>query len=334
MNLLEKKILFFAPNSFGYEYEIKEELERQGARVILHNERPSNAALVKAVIRLNKKMVRFYTDIYFESILKQYSNTFFDFIFILRGEAFSPTVLKKFKLQFPETKFVLYLWDSIKNNDTLDILPYFDKVYSFDRLDVQKYSQLSFLPLFYLKEYGEMDTYSGSINNIMFVGTVHSDRFLFLEKLKYALAFRKINLDTYYFFQSKLLYFKKRLLDPSFRKTSINDFKFISLKKTEIIDKMKYSKAVLDIQHPNQIGLTMRCIETLGGKRKLITTNLDVKEYDFYQPSNILLLKRSESTDNLVDLIQNFISIPYKLLPHEIYEKYSITNWIKVIFDF
>lgn len=335
MSLLGKKVLFFAPNSFGYEYEIKNELERQGAIVTLHDERPSNATFVKAIIRLNKKLVRFYTDNYFDSILKKYANTYFDFVFVLRGEAFSPLVIKKFRAQFPKTSFILYLWDSIKNNNTLDIIPLFDRVYSFDRRDTLKYSTLSFLPLFYLREYAELNTYSNDgPNKIMFVGTVHSDRYLLIEKLKQALRHQEVCIDTYYFFQSKLLYLRKRLLDASFRKTSMNDFRFISLAKEEIVDKVKRSKAVLDIQHPRQIGLTMRSIETLGGNRKLITTNCDIVNYDFYTPSNILVLDRNDSTEQIAEAIQEFMITPYQVINQQVYERYSITSWTNQIFSF
>lgn len=334
MSLLGKKVLFFAPNSFGYEYEIKNELERQGAIVTLHDERPSNATFVKALIRLNKKLVRFYTDNYFDSILKKYANTYFDFVFILRGEAFSPLVMKKFRVQFPKADFILYLWDSIKNNNTLDIIPLFDKVYSFDRQDTLRYSMLSFLPLFYLREYAELNINDNEDpNKIMFVGTVHSDRYLFLEKLKQALRDKEVCIDTYYFFQSKILYLRKRFLDASFRKTSMNDFQFISLGKKEIIYKMKYSKAVLDIQHPSQMGLTMRSIETFGGSRKLITTNPDIVNYDFYTPENVLVLNRNDSTEQIVEVIQTFMTTPYQMINQQVYEKYSIINWVNQIFN-
>lgn len=335
MSLIGKRVLFFAPNSFGYEYEIKKELERQGAIVTLHDERPSNAAFVKAIIRLNKKLVRFYTDNYFDSILKKYTNTYFDFVFVLRGEAFSPLVMKNFRVQFPKACFILYLWDSIKNNNTLEIIPFFDKVYSFDRQDALKYSTLSFLPLFYLREYAELDAYDdNNPNKIMFVGTVHSDRYLFIERLKLALKYQQVCVDTYYFFQSKLLYLRKRLLDSSFRNTSVNDFKYASLEKKEIVNKMKYSKAVLDIQHPSQMGLTMRSIETFGGNRKLITTNCDIVNYDFYTPKNVLVINRNEPTDQLVEAIQKFMITPYQTVSEQVYKKYSITNWVNQIFSF
>lgn len=333
MNLEGKNILFFAPSSFGYEYEIKKELECQGAIVTLYDERPSNSTFVKALIRLNKKVVRFYTNKYFKRVIKDNKASSFDFVFVLRGEAFSPTVMGSFKNQFPKSYFVLYLWDSIKNNNALDIIPYFHKVYSFDRFDTQKHSSLSFLPLFYLREYANLEScMENSINTIMFVGTVHSDRYLFIQRLKMALKGRGISLDTYYFFQSKLLYWKKRLMDSSFKDTSMADFHYESLNKEQLLNRVQLCQAVLDIQHPSQRGLTMRCIETLGAQRKLITTNTDIQNYDFYMPSNILILDRGSVDENL-DRIEEFMITPYHQIDSRIYNEYSITSWVNRIFS-
>ena len=51
MNLSGKTVLLLAPKFFGYELEIKKELENFGARVIYFDERPKNDFF----IRLNLK---------------------------------------------------------------------------------------------------------------------------------------------------------------------------------------------------------------------------------------------------------------------------------------
>lgn len=337
MNLIGKKILFFAPTSFGYENEIRSELEKLKAIVSYYNERPSNSTLVKAIIRLDKKKVRVYTDKYFEKIIQKESENIYDYIFVLRGEAFSPQIMHDLRAAFYSAHFVLYLWDSIKNNNTLDIAPFFDKVYSFDRLDCNRYSFLSFLPLFYLSDYSNIDPIDSnaslSLKKIMFVGTVHSDRYLFIERLKRGLASYDISFETYYFFQSKLLYFRKKIMDKSFRYTKINDFKYTPLTKKDVLKQMKECIAVLDIQHPSQNGLTMRCIETLGAQRKLITTNQDIKEYDFYNASNVLILDRKASLKENILKISDFVYKPFVPITSTLYEQYSLKSWLTKILN-
>lgn len=65
-------------------------------------------------------------------------------------------------------------------------------------------------------------------------------------------------------------------------------------------------------------------MEALGAKRKLITTNSDVEFYDFYNPTNILIVDRNNPVINT-----EFLNSEYSELPDEIYEKYSINSWIE-----
>lgn len=102
-------------------------------------------------------------------------------------------------------------------------------------------------------------------------------------------------------------------------------FKSIFEKKdsSEIADIVNQSKSVLDIQHPNQTGLTMRTIEMIGMNKKLITTNASIVNYDFYNKKNILIIDRDNPQ---IDV--SFFSTPYEKLNPEIYQKYSLSSWI------
>ena len=86
---------------------------------------------------------------------------------------------------------------------------------------------------------------------------------------------------------------------------------------------LKQSKAVVDIQHPKQTGLTMRTIEMLGANKKIITTNSDIKHYDFYHPNNICIVKR-----NNVVVPTEFMTTPFVLVDERIKERYSINYFV------
>ena len=66
----------------------------------------------------------------------------------------------------------------------------------------------------------------------------------------------------------------------------------------------------------------MRTIETLGAKKKLITTNKQIIEYDFYNPANVLVVDRKNPV--IPDV---FMITPYVEIPQEIYNKYYIDSW-------
>lgn len=119
-----------------------------------------------------------------------------------------------------------------------------------------------------------------------------------------------------------------KLQNRYLRHIPASKFHFQSMDKSVLLNLYAQSKIIIDIQHPKQTGLTMRCIETLGAKRKLITTNRAILEYDFYDKNNILVVDRERP-----EVPTQFFSEPYQELPPEIYKKYSLANWIYTIFS-
>mgnify|MGYP007033323597 CR=1 FL=1 len=69
----------------------------------------------------------------------------------------------------------------------------------------------------------------------------------------------------------------------------------------------------------------MRCIETVGAKRKLITTNGHIAEYD---PSNILIVDRQNPV-----VPPGFTASPYRDIPAETYDRYRIDRWLETILE-
>ena len=77
----------------------------------------------------------------------------------------------------------------------------------------------------------------------------------------------------------------------------------------------------------NQNGLSMRTFECLGYSKKMITTNQNVVNYDFYRQENIYVYDGKE-----IDFNDIFFNSEYKELEKEIVDKYYIENWIKILF--
>ncbi len=87
------------------------------------------------------------------------------------------------------------------------------------------------------------------------------------------------------------------------------------------------TKVILDLPHPLQNGLTMRTIEAIGANKKLITTNEDIKNYDFYDEDNICILDKENIT-----IEKDFFEKPYKKISKDIKNKYSLDSWIEDVF--
>lgn len=116
MNLNGKTVLLLAPKFFGYEIEIKKELENLGARVIYFDERPKNDFFTKVFIRLNlKSFISKKIKEYYQDIEEKIVNIKFDYIFLLNVETVPLNFINKIKNNSSNTKIVTYFWDSLNN---------------------------------------------------------------------------------------------------------------------------------------------------------------------------------------------------------------------------
>ena len=66
----------------------------------------------------------------------------------------------------------------------------------------------------------------------------------------------------------------------------------------------------------------------MAAERKYITTNPEVKKYDFYNPQNIAVIDLNNPV-----LPDNFISSPFIPVPENILKKYSVEGLVDDLFS-
>ena len=325
-NLESKKILFFPTYTYGYENHIKGAMEELGAVVDVFDERPDESFLTRALIRINRDLMAQKINRYHDSILEKTKYNKYDYVFFIRCEAFGRSTIEKIKRLHPESKLIIYFWDSFKyNRNSIHVKDLVHKVFTFDREDSIKYN-IPFLPLFYINKYSSIPLVDKFKYKTLFIGSLYSDRYPVIKKIE-ALMPDPTKTFSYFYVPSKILFWQMKLTDKDVRPVKYSSVKFKSLKLDEILNLFKESEIIVDVQGPLQSGLTMRTVETVGARRKLITTNPDIRNYDFYDENNILIVDR----DNVV-IPDSFIHSPFKPLPEDIYNKYSLTSWLKTIF--
>lgn len=324
-----KKILFFYTPFFDYENDIIKGMQEQGAEVWSFNERPSDNVFLRILIRLNKKLIESYFIRYYTKVMKSLAGIHFDYIFVLKAECFTPKVASIVKGYCPDSIFLRYFWDSVENYKDVDsVSHYFNRIFTFDPNDSKKYGY-TFLPLFYTKLYEDIAKENSKTEyDLMFAGTVHSDRYAFVQTISSQIKQLGGCCFIWFFLPSKILYYKMKLRDRKMMNTRVSDFNYVPMTRTELMKYYLKSRIVIDIQHPKQTGLTMRTIEALGAHKKIITTNVKVKEYDFYKQSNILVVDRKKPI-----ISADFLKNEWVDVPQDVYEKYSLKSWIKTIFS-
>lgn len=325
-NLTGKRILFFPTYTYGYENHIKVAMEDLGAVVDVFDERPDETFLTKALIRINRDLMAQKINRYHDRILEKTKNNRYDFVFFIRCEAFGSSTIEKIKRLHPESKLIIFFWDSFKyNRNSIHVKDLVHKVFTFDRADSIKYN-IPFLPLFYINKYSSIPHVEKFTYKTLFIGSLYSDRYPVIRKIE-SLMPDDSKTFSYFYVPSKILFWQMKLTDKDVRPVKYSNVKFKSLKLEEILKLFEESEIIIDVQGPLQTGLTMRTVETIGARRKLITTNTDIRNYDFYDDNNILIVDR-----NNIAIPDSFINTPFRPLPDEIYNKYSLTSWLNTIF--
>ncbi|MGC6387334.1 hypothetical protein ACMV8I_06645 [Ewingella sp. S1.OA.A_B6] len=327
------KALFICPRFFGYENEISEALHRAGYDVTYFDEKPYNNFFFKVLLRVwkNNFLVKKIINNYFAKLLNSAPEKV-DIIIVLKGESLTENIVKSIRAKYKKTKMVFYAWDSIVNYPQVqDYLYLFDKKYTFDDRDINKFKNLEHLPLFFSPEFSKVNVQESHARvspkkRIAFLGSVHSDRYVLLGKIyqKYKHTFE---LDFVLYFPSivMLLGFIATNIKNVFR-YKLYSFTIHSRSKKEVVCLFKNADAILDIQHPGQSGLTMRTLECLPLQIKMITTNIEIKNYEFYNECNYFFLDRNELT-----LSSEFFAKEFQPTDPNVINKYSVDYWVKTL---
>ncbi|MBC3269602.1 hypothetical protein HU765_06685 [Pseudomonas sp. SWRI81] len=207
---------------------------------------------------------------------------------------------------------IAYLYDSFSRWPmSREALAVYDEVFSFDPQNAEQYG-LKTLHNFIYDDYvedGDAGEYAA------FVVMAGKDRVPALEGL--ARAFDQLGVTNYKFLvQCKpipgahpgITFFEQRMSLES------------------VGDLVKRSRIILDISKPGQAGLSFRFFEAMAARKKVITTNKHVLDYDFYNPANILVIDETEPV-----IPASFISAPYVDIPEPIYRKYTLQGWVDTV---
>lgn len=325
--LNKKNILFFSVKTFGLELKIISKLQSFGANVKYYDERPSNSIYAKGIIRIKRGLYQKNINQYYNSILESNIELNYDYLFVNRGEVVPEFFLIEFKKNNPNCIFIFYTWDSIGNHShPKNIIKYFDRKFTFDHEDAMNYN-LGFRPLFFLDEFVFKNQSTNIKYDLIFLGTAHSDRYKISSWFKQWCNYNNLTMYCYYYIQGRLVFLYKKIFDKSFGNIAYKKLSFKSLNINDIVGLYESSNVILDINHPNQKGLTMRTFEAIGLNKKLITTNENIRKYQFYNPNNIFIINR-----NNLEIDNNFFNSSYQPIIPDLYNNCSMEGWLTCLF--
>jgi len=319
-DLRGKRVLLICPRFFGYDDAIAGELARRGAVVERMEDRPFRSPAMKALAKLAPRLVRALAARRYRRELGSLDGL--DLVLVVNGQTLSIGVLRALRLRNSRARFLLYLWDSLRNRSSVvDAIGLYDKVLTFDPQDAERFG-LVYRPLFFSDEFSQRQREPTEFD-LSFIGTAHTDRWSLIAEIDAHLP-SYIRRFWYLYLQAPWVFYFRKFLSPSFRRARITDFRFDALDRPEVGRIFRRSRCILDIEHPAQRGLTMRTIEALGAGKKLITTNPAVAKHDFYDPQNIVVLERGRP----LSVPDGFFTVAYADVTEQVYNRYSLCGWM------
>ena len=238
-----------------------------------------------------------------------------DKILIIKSDFLSVKTIKKIKEHTSE--LIAFYNDNIKRCPRIKVVyPYFDINYSFEKDDAKNFG------FKFITNY----IYHGHLLNKPIPNTKTSFEVFNISSLSkrnntienIAIALDKINILYKIILVGKKNYKPKGNIAYQKNKIDIKD----------VNSYISKSRTLLDVHRKGQSGLTFRVMDSLAYNKKLITTNQDIINYDFYNSNNILIINPEN-----VEIPNIFFDKEYEAIPENIYKKYTINNWVKTVFE-
>lgn len=212
-------------------------------------------------------------------------------------------------------KWIYWYWNPIKEEKILYLKKRINSIFTFDKYDSLKYG-LKYFSQFYWEK--TMENFERNEYDTIFIGYTKG-REKILQNLKDEFLKNDLNIFFYLLNSGKMNYLKYKIKEKLKKNQYIIPYE-------KVVDLTKKSKSIIDIVSVGQTGLTLRALEAMFFKKKLITNNLEIKKYEFYNKKNVYIL--SEDSD-----IKAFLNseMDYEYLKN--IDKYYVSSWIKYLIE-
>ena len=348
VDLKLKNILIVMPQFYAYQSKIHEDLIARGANVRFYDEEPEKTKflVLKRLGKIFKKQNIFqkFNKQLTEKIIAEMPAGGYDYFLLIRGNIITVDTINEIKEKALKdgAKTVYYAWDSFKNMEHHGELGrQFNYRATFDSVDAKNNPDYELLPLFYSDEFDAERVENPAEYKYDYV----SVSAFFPFRYRYFKAFKKANPDKKLCLKLYLapnVYKGKKFTDPKLVKNLDMDIvSFTPFSPEEIRDMCLNSKAILDLANETQQGLTMRTMETLGIRRKIVTNNIYLKDYEFYNEDNAKVLEELASKADEAEASGDYSAFELPdsswldkryVVDDAIRRRYSIHAWLDNLF--
>ena len=230
--------------------------------------------------------------------------------FVIFDNALTIQLVRYIASKNRESDIRVWLWN--RRNIKKELYLKYCHIYTFDE-DFAKDNGFTFIPQFYFND--AIDSESNGQPGVYYIG-YDKERYSALEQLSE--LFQKYGIN--YQFILRKVPNKEYGMDTKIILTD-RDVEY-----NKVLKDMSAYSCLLELNEESQTGLTLRSLEALFGRKKLITNNHNIINYDFYNKNNIFIIGEDKE-QSLLEFINNRYMIP----PKAVIDKYTFDYWIKQI---
>lgn len=254
-----------------------------------------------------------YSQLENENFLKSDYVIFFDI--------FEKEIVDLLREKTKDTKEIFWIWNKIDHKYINELKKISKNVWTFDKTEAEK-TKIKYSSQFYWRKKEEIN--NDEIYDLYFIGQDkgRAKRIFEIKDLLKKIEFKIIIILNKYRKEGIEYFFKEKNIKKNY---SLKNIPY-----EDVVEDIKKSKVILELTKKEQSGLTLRALEALFFDKKLITDNENIKEYDFYNPNNIFILRNNDKLDKKKEIeIEEFFSRKKEIVDEKIKAKYMIKNWLE-----
>ncbi len=231
-------------------------------------------------------------------------------LFIISASFYSNEIHQYILNKKNNSRIIHWYWNPVTDG----VMPYrlgisSYELWSFDKKDCQKYC-MNYIPTYYFShiilDQNEIEF------DVYFIGADKGrlDKLIEVQKI-----IESVRLKANFHIT------KSKGIKPT------HDYQFMrKISYNKVLENISKSRAILDYVQPGQEGLTQRTMESIFLKKKLITNDKNIVNYDFYKKENIFILENDP-----LDELSEFVKSKYVTLEPEIIKKYDFDTWLNYL---
>lgn len=263
--------------------------------------------LFKALRRLQIELKLPFTSLWISDWKKNIKD--FDTV-IIHASKITPPVVKYIRHENPEIRIIVWYWNPVEKSVGLEEFKYSGiEIWSFDEHDCEKYK------LKYNTQYYFNDVSLPKIDCSLEVFFVGGDK----GRVGELISLKKL-LDD----QGISNYF--HITSTGKENSDYKGFYSNIISYDEVLKHIASCKVIVDYLSDNQSGLTLRPLEALFFKKKLITNDNSIEKRDFYCRENIFIIGKDDFKD-----LKKFVEAPYREICEDVVSRYDFSEWFNRI---